>query len=110
MSILTAADLAAMAAQVAIIREDNEVEITIRRDSGADPAVQSVRIERRNAISVDRIEAHSEETVTDIVVIGSITLDIEKEDRFNWGGDLYRVKFVRPNRQIATQAEAEIAQ
>ena len=48
--------------------------------------------------------------MTDVVILGDTTLDMAKEDRFTWQGDLYRVKFVRPNRQVCTQAEAEVIQ
>ena len=110
MSILSADDLLRMAATITAIRGDNETTIQIRRDNGTPPGPQTVRVERRNSISTDRQDGHSEETMTDVVILGDTTLDMAKEDRFTWQGDLYRVKFVRPNRQVCTQAEAEVIQ
>lgn len=108
MPILDAGDIAQIAADLARIREDNEVTIQIRRDSGTAPGPQTVRIERRRSqFAVARQDTGTEETVTDVIVTGPTTLDIAKEDRFNYAGELYRVTAVRPNRQVDTQAEAQ---
>ena len=42
------------------------------------------------------------------LVVGLPGLDIQKDDRFNALGGLFRVTFVRPNLQVDTQAEAEL--
>lgn len=107
---LSAADLARMAAEMAAIRADNEVSITLVR-AGSPLSAQSVRIERTGSGSGNRVTRPGmEETRSGVVIAGSTTLDIQKDDRFSYGGLDYRVTFVRPNRQVDTQAEAELLQ
>lgn len=108
MTILDAATLARIAAEIAEIRGDNETTIQILRDNGTAPGPQTVRIERRRSqFAVARQDTGTEETIVDVIVLGDPDLDIAKEDRFNYAGQLYRVTAVRPNRQVATQAEAQ---
>ena len=46
-----------------------------------------------------------------MVVHGDTDLDIEIGDRFNdTGGLLYQVTFIRPNRSLATFAEAQLVE
>ena len=110
MAILDAATLAAMAAAANDVINDNPATISLRRDGGTDPAAQTVRIEYSSRVGEIRQAANSEETVADVIIVGPVALDIQKEDRFNYGGSLYRVTLVRPNRQVMTQAEAQIIQ
>ena len=108
---LTAADIARMQADVATLIGDNTASIVIRRDSGGSStelAAQTVRIERTRSRARQLNSIKSEEGRTQIVVVGDTTLDIQKDDRFTYDGNLYRVSFVRPNTQINVQAEAEL--
>jgi hypothetical protein len=104
---LTAADWAEMAANLAAVRGDNETSITIRRGSSTlDP--QPVRIARMGSVSQERDSAGAQQVTGRVVVLGSTTFDVRPGDRFNDGdGTLYRVTFVRPNRRAAVVAEAE---
>jgi hypothetical protein len=105
---LSDADFAWMRANTAEVMSDHLATITIRRGSTTLPA-QDVRVERLgqgSSMKVDR--THSEESRTRILVVGEVGLDIQKDDRFNWDGHLYRVLFLRPNTQVDTQAEAEL--
>jgi hypothetical protein len=91
---------------------DHQVDIVIRRkDGGGNETTldaQSVRVERTRSVSMKRDGANTEESRTRIVVVGSPSLDIQKDDRFNALGGLFRVTFVRPNTQADRQAEAEL--
>ena len=108
---LSDADLAWMRQNTEELISDHQVEIVIRRktESGEEtlPA-QAVRVERLRAVAIKRDGDHTEESRARIVVVGSTTLDIQKNDRFNALGGLFRVTFVRPNTQVDTQAEAEL--
>lgn len=99
-------DLTSIKNDVAAIIAENSTSIVIRRGSGT-LAAQTVRVERRDAgTSARRLESFSEEQITVVLVLGSTTLDIQKDDRFTYQGNLYRVLSVRPNRQVSIQAEA----
>lgn len=104
---LTAADLARMRADLAEIVADRSVSVILRRGATTLPA-QTVRVERANS-RYSRLQnsASSEETRMDIVIVGSTTLDVQKDDRFTVDGVAYRVTSVRPNGMAGIQAEAE---
>lgn len=109
MALLTAADIARMKADIASVMGDNETSIVIRRGSTT-LAAQTARVERTKSRSRQMNSEKSEEVRGQIVVMGDTTLDIQKDDRFTYGGNLYRVLFVRPNTQINVQAEAELVE
>lgn len=104
---LTADDFTSMAADLAAVRGDNEIEITIRRgDEELDP--QSVRIERQGASASTQDSTSAQEARGKIFIMGGVDLDIQAEDRFNDdNGVLYKVVYIRPNRTVAVMAEAE---
>jgi hypothetical protein len=82
--------------------------ITIRR--GATTLVaQNVRIER---VATQGQPAEGQGTQASkgrVVVVGSLTLNIQPGDRFNDdAGALYQVVMVQPNRRAAVIAEAEL--
>ena len=111
MTLLTLADIERMRADTLAVRSDNQTSITIRRDVGGSTTTldpQTVRIERTRSRARQLNGDKSEEARTQIVVMGDTTLDIQKDDRFTYNGDLYRVSFLRPNTQISVQAEAEL--
>jgi len=104
-------DLEQMRRDLAEVHADREVSITIRRGT-ATLGAQSVRI-TRIANVVGRVYQQgtaSMESRGGILVSGGAELDIEREDRFNAGGGLYRVRYVRPERAAGTQAEAELVE
>ena len=103
-------DIAQMQQTLEQMRRDHEVEITIRRGSTT-LAPQPVRIARLGgqALTIDTLGG--KEFRARVVVVGSTTLDIRPDDRFNdENGHLYRVIFVRPNRRAAVIAEAEMVE
>ena len=106
---LSDADFAWMQANTAEVMSDHLATIDIRREKGTPPGPQDVRVERSGGASSMKIDrTHSEESRTRILVVGEVGLDIQKDDRFNWDGHLYRVLFLRPNTQVDVQAEAEL--
>lgn len=107
MGLLNASDIAAMQADLLAVRDDNDVSIVIRR-AATTLAAQSVRVARAGT-AAQRTDAGSAEQWTQrVVVLGAVALDIATGDRFNVGGRLYEVEFVRPNRVAATMAEARV--
>jgi hypothetical protein len=103
---LTAADWAQMQADLAAVRGDNEVSITIRRGDETLDA-QAVRIAGAGSVSQTRDSAGAQQATTRVVVLGATTLDVQPGDRFTVAGVLYQVVFVQPNRRAAVVAEAE---
>lgn len=105
---LTAADKAQMRADVAEVVADDAILVMIRRGNGT-LAAQMVRIVR-----VPRAAKPGSSQVVDEVrgshlIVGAVGLDIAPGDRLNDGdGNLFRVVLVRPNRMVATEAEAEL--
>lgn len=104
---LTGADLAEMQADMLAIRSDREESIVIRRGATTLTA-QTVRIARLSG-NTRRDTGAMEVSTQDVVVLGAVNLNIQKDDRFNdTAGNLYVVDFVRPNRTVATMAEARM--
>jgi hypothetical protein len=101
-------DLTQMQNDLLSIRDDNPVNIVLRRGNTQRPA-QTVRVVRSGSGS-ELSSISTEERRGKVLVIGSTSLDIEPEDRFTVGGELYRVMYIRPNRSVATVAEAELVQ
>ncbi len=109
MGLLNASDIAAMQADLLAVRDDNDVNIVIRRGATTLGA-QSVRVARAGTIATRADGGNAEQWTQRVVVLGAVGLDIATGDRFNAGGRLYEVDFVRPNRVAATMAEARVIQ
>jgi hypothetical protein len=110
MGILTAGDITSMRADVAVLIDDNPTSLAFRR-GGSTLAAQTVRVEAKGQPSGAMfVNGTLVQRRGGCVLVGSITLDVEVEDRFTYQGELYRVNFVDPNRQICTQAEAYLDQ
>lgn len=92
----------------AAIRADRPATISLRR-AETSLSAQEVRIARLSSGSLHRSEA-GRESRSGILVSGAPTLDIRLDDRFTLDGAVYRVVFVRPNRETGTQAEAVLVQ
>lgn len=100
------ADWTQMAADLALVRADNEISIVIRR-GGSTLAAQGVRVARLAGAPSTRDSAGGQQVTGRVVVLGSTSFDVEVGDRFNDGADvLYEVTFVRPNRRAGVIAEA----
>lgn len=105
---MTSQDLAEITRIRAAMRADRPASVTIRRGETT-LAAQSVRLARLSTGSLYRAEA-SRESRSGMLVSGATTLDIAMDDRFTVDGAIYRVTFVRPNRDSGTQAEADLVQ
>jgi hypothetical protein len=103
---LTQNDREAMAADLAAIRGDNEVDLLIRRGNDTLP-YQPARIAGLGGSAAEKNGQGGQETRSRVMVLGGTDLDIQTGDRFTTTGVLYRVTFVRPNRLAAVVAEAE---
>jgi hypothetical protein len=102
-------DWAQAAADLALVRADNQISIVIRRGATT-LAAQSVRIARTGAGSRQETN-QTEEARGRVVVLFGTSGDVAPEDRFNDGaGVLYRVVIVRPNRRAGIMAEAEVVE
>jgi hypothetical protein len=106
---LSGAEIARIKSEIGRLIGGNQTSIAIRRGSTTLPT-QNVRIERKAGGSREVKSPGGEESRAAIVVLGGITLDIQKDDRFTYNEQLYRVLFVRPNKQVCTQAEAELVE
>lgn len=110
MGVLVPGDYTAMQADVARIIDDNPTDLEFRRGNTT-LDVQTVRVELKSAaagtILVNGVLVQHRGTC---MVLGDTELDVQVNDRFTYQGELYRVNFVDPNRQICTQAEAYLEQ
>lgn len=103
---MTTADWAAMASDLAAVRADNAVSVVLRRGA-ATLAAQSVRLAKLGSGRDAQVGNEAEQSRQWVVVLGAISMDVQPGDRFTSGGVLYEVTAVRPNRRAATMAEAK---
>jgi hypothetical protein len=97
-----------MATDLAAVRAENQVSITLRR-GGSSLEAQPVRIARMPSQGRVSTGELTQESRGRVVVLGGTDLDIQPDDRFtDADGALYRVVLVRPNRRAAVIAEAEV--
>jgi hypothetical protein len=101
-------DLQSIRKDIGKIIGENSQSLVIRRGTTTLPA-QTVRVERKGNATLIRQDG-SESTIASVTVLGDTTLDIQADDRFTLNGQLYEVKFVRPNQQVCVQAEAILKQ
>lgn len=80
--------------------------ITIRRGSTT-LAAQSVHLAVSTGYGQTQITSGAQEARGKVIVLGSTSFDVAVADRFNAGGILYRVTFVRPSNGGYIEAEAE---
>jgi hypothetical protein len=107
---LTQSDIEAMAADLAEIRGDNEINLLLRRGDWTLP-YQPARIAKLGGTANEKSGEASQETRGRVIVLGPLGMDIQTGDRFNdAAGVLYQVTFVRPNRRAAVEAEAEMVE
>jgi hypothetical protein len=106
---LDAAMLSQIQAALAEVRGDRDEDIVFRR-GGASLASQNVRIENA-AIGAERNSEGTGESRGRITLLMAVGADVQVDDRFNdQYGQLYRVVIVRPNRSLATIAQAVVVE
>lgn len=111
MGLLSDGDWVQMAADLAVVRGDNEASVVLRRGNTTLTA-QDVRVARTGGGSrAEGLSNRSQESRGRAVVLGGTTLDIQPDDRFtDKNGVLYRVVAVRPNRRAGVMAECEVVE
>lgn len=103
---MTSADWAAMANDLAEVRNDNAASIALRRGNNT-LAAQTMRIAGAGGGSVAPGVA-IQQASGPITILGAVTLDIQTGDRLTYNGQLYEVTFVRSNRRAAIMAQARL--
>jgi hypothetical protein len=105
---LTDADRARMRAELLEVRNDRPASIVITR-GGSQLAAQTVRIAR---IARGRTfqSGQGREQRADVIVMGDVNFNVQVNDDFTSAGTLYRIVFVRPNKDFMVVAEAEAVQ
>lgn len=92
-------------ADMRAIRADNEVSVALRRDATTLSA-QSMRIEYAGTRGF-RLQSDAARSANQAVfILGEPDMNIAIDDRLNYGGVLFRVVFIQPNRLACTIAEA----
>ena len=105
---LSDAQKARMRSALLAIRNDRPASIVITR-GGSQLAVQTVRIAR---IARGRTfqSGQGREQRADVIVMGDVNFNVQVNDDFTSAGTLYRIVFVRPNKDFMVVAEAEAVQ
>jgi len=93
-----------VAALITKVRNLRSESITLRRGSGTVTA-QTMRVERTSKGRLFDSDRGSERRA-DVVINAAVGANIALGDRFTSGGILYEVTFIRPNKSVATFAEA----
>lgn len=107
MSLIPAATMAMLAALNGLSRD---TAITLRRGEAELPP-QIVRLGVYRSLSASTTRGLSGAEQRDSVFLhGPMAMDIAVDDRFTFDGTLFRVRFVRPDRRVATVADLEMVQ
>ena len=93
-----------VAAMMTKVRNLRAESITLRRGTGTVTA-QSMRLERTSRGRAYDSTTGSERRA-DVVINAAVGANIALGDRFTSGGILFEVTFIRPNKSVATFAEA----
>lgn len=98
-------DWDAIAADMRLIRAENEVSLTIRRGTST-IAAQAMRIEYAGTRGF-RLQSDAARSAQQAVfILGEPDMDIVLDDRLTYTNILMRVVFIQPNRLACTIAEA----
>jgi len=98
-------DWDAIANDLRAVRAENEVSVAIRRGETTLSA-QDMRIEYAGSRGFRLQSDAARQAAQAVFILGEPDMDIEVDDRLTYGGILYQVVFVQPNRLAATIAEA----
>lgn len=106
---MTAADWTAMAADLADVRADNQVSITLRRGATS-LAAQNVRIAGAGRQAAQSAGSEMEAGIFEMTILGGTTLDIQPADRFTVNGVLYEVSALAANELAGVRARVRMVQ
>lgn len=101
--------VAQIQAGFAAVLADNAVSVVIRR-GGVSLAAQTVRIAPGGTMPQTQDTGSLQAVNRGVVIAGAPTLDIQPQDRFTHGGQLYEVEHVLPDRRFTTQALGRVVQ
>ena len=87
------------------IRAENEISVALRRAEGSIGA-QLMRVEYAGTRGFRLQSDAARATNQAVFILGEPDMNIQIEDRFNYGDVLFRVVFIQPNRLACTIAEA----
>lgn len=87
------------------IRAENEVSLQIRRGETTLNA-QPMRIEYAGSRGFKLQSDAARQATQAVFILGEPDMDIARDDRLTYGGMLFQVVFIQPNRLAATIAEA----
>lgn len=107
--LMDAGDWADIAADLATIRGDNPVSITLRR-GGSPLAAQQVRIVGQGGQGRRERTDGAAASVARVAVLGALTMDVQPDDQFSYGGAIYTVVAPVERRGGQTTCEAEVQQ
>lgn len=92
-------------ADMRAVRAENEVSVVLRRGETSLTA-QSMRIEYAGTRGF-RLQSDAARSANQaVVILGEPDMNVAVDDRLTYGGVLFRVVFVQPNRLACTIAEA----
>lgn len=94
--------------QMLAVRDDRPASIVITRN-GAQLAAQTVRI-ARVARGRAFLSGQAREQRADVIAMGDVNFDVQVNDDFTNEGTLYKVMFIRPNRDFMVVAECTAVQ
>jgi hypothetical protein len=87
------------------IRQRNEVSVALRRGNSTVNA-QLMRIEIAGSRGFKLQSDAARQATQAVFILGEFDMDIERDDRLTYAGQLYQVVFIQPNRVGGTIAEA----
>ena len=87
------------------IRARNEISLAIRRGDSTLTS-QLMRIEYAGVRAFRLQSDAARQAQQAVFILGEPDMDIAVDDRLNYGGVLFKVVFIQPNRLAATIAEA----
>jgi hypothetical protein len=105
-ALLSEAEIEAMQADVELVISANPTSVALRRGD-ADIDAQDVLLASAKSSGREVRSDVGEEMRQRVLILGTVSLDIARDDRFNVGGRLYRVTKVKPDYPTCIQAEAE---
>jgi len=98
-------DWAQAQADMRAIRADNEVSVALRRDATT-LAAQLMRIEYAGVRGFRLQSDAARQANQAVFILGEPDMNVALDDRLTYGGVLFKVVFIQPNRLACTIAEA----
>jgi len=92
-------------ADMRAIRAENEVSVALRRGDTTLTA-QSMRIEYAGSRGYRFQSEAARQSTQAVYILGEPDMNVAIDDRLTYGGVLFRVTFIQPNRLACTIAEA----